>query len=421
MREYLLPKIISIVPSIHKLFILFLVGISLCLFSINPVYSQTTSPSLTPKTQPNKNQQKKELEDKVTEYQNKVTELQKQSTTLSSQLKIMDIQIVSTEQKIQASKAELTEVSADISVATQKVTKLESSLDEITKVLLNRIIRTYQVGQVQPVELFFSSGNISNLMTRSTYLTIIQENDKKLTFQTQQARNDYQNQKELFELQKKKVEIITKQLLAFESQLEQEKKAKQILLDTTKNDEKKYQSLLAQARTEYEAIQGIVAGNGTETEVGQVNEGDTIASIIPGTSCNSGGAHLHFIVSKNGSTQSPFNYLKPTEFENCSGSSCGSSDGDPFNPTGAWNWPIEPQIKMTQGYGSTWAVRNTYVGRIYNSHSGIDITSQSLTVKAVQSGVLYKGSYGGSCRLPYVRVRHADGLDTFYLHINYAS
>jgi murein DD-endopeptidase MepM/ murein hydrolase activator NlpD len=129
-------------------------------------------------------------------------------------------------------------------------------------------------------------------------------------------------------------------------------------------------------------------------------------------------------VAQNGNTFNPFSYLASgVGFENCSGSSCGSSDGDIFNPSGSWSWPITPSIKFTQGYGVTWAVRNTWVGRIYSSHNGIDINNETNSeVKAVKGGTLYRGSYGGSggCRLRYVRVHHDDGgLDTYYLHINY--
>ena len=176
--------------------------------------------------------------------------------------------------------------------------------------------------------------------------------------------------------------------------------------------------------SELEAIQAIIAGKGTEELVRHVSEGEKIASVIAGASCNSSGTHLHFIVADNRVVQNPFSFLRGgINYENCSGSSCGSSDGDPFIPSGSWNWPINETIKFFQGYGSTWAIRNSWVGRIYSFHNGIDIQSLSSSdVKAVKSGDLYRGSYTGynGCRLRYVRVDHDDsGIDSFYLHINY--
>ncbi len=223
--------------------------------------------------------------------------------------------------------------------------------------------------------------------------------------------------------QKKDQEDLQNELETQKENLDLQKYAKARLLEETKNDEKRYQSLLAAAKAEFEAIQAITAGKGVEEEVGHVSEGERIASIIQGSSCNSSGSHLHFIVREGSTALNPFAYLNSSvSYENCSGTSCGSGDGDPFNPSGSWNWPIDSPIKFSQGFGSTWSIRNSWVGRIYSFHNGIDINSGNLTVYAVKSGTLYRGSYGGSggCRLRYVRVDHDDSnLDTLYLHINY--
>ena len=146
-----------------------------------------------------------------------------------------------------------------------------------------------------------------------------------------------------------------------------------------------------------------------------------IASVRQGSFCNSSGSHLHFTVAQKGIALNPFNYLKGIDHDNCSGSG-KCSEGDPFNPSGNWEWPLSPKIRMNQGFGSTWAVRNTWVGQIYSLHNGIDIIGSSSTVKAVTDGTLFRGSYGGSggCRLRYVRVEHKDSdLETYYLHVNY--
>jgi murein DD-endopeptidase MepM/ murein hydrolase activator NlpD len=73
---------------------------------------------------------------------------------------------------------------------------------------------------------------------------------------------------------------------------------------------------------------------------------------------------------------------------------------------------------MYQGYGNTWAVKNTWVGRIYNFHNGIDIIGSSTEVKAVADGTLYRGSYSVGCPLLYVKLAHKDSnITTLYLHV----
>jgi hypothetical protein len=254
---------------------------------------------------------------------------------------------------------------------------------------------------------------LGEVVSRYHYLQKIQEADRDLLVRLQEAQDVYEEEKV-------DQEDLQAQLEEQGRVLGAQKTAKADLLAITRNDEKKYQALLAQARAEYEAIQAIIAGKGEETEVGKVSEGQRIASVIQGASCNSSGAHLHFIVSQNGNTHNPFSYLRAIDYENCSGpGECGAADA--FNPSGNWGWPISPKIKFSQGYGSTWAIQNTWVGRIYSFHNGIDINSLSSSeAKAVKSGTLYRGSYGVGCQLRYVRVDHDDSdLDTFYLHINY--
>jgi hypothetical protein len=264
----------------------------------------------------------------------------------------------------------------------------------------------------------FLSKDVDKAVSSYHYLKKIQEADRELLIRLEKAQINYQVEKE-------DQEDLQQELEQQKASLDAQKAAKANLLEITRNDEKRYQSLLAAATAEFEAIQAILAGKGDEEEVGHVNSGDKITSIIQGESCNSNGTHLHFMVSQNGSTPNPFEFLKSgMDFEDCSGSSCGSGDGDPFNPTGSWDWPISSKIKFTQGYGVTWAVQNNpWVKGIYSFHNGIDINSESTPeVFSVASGTLYRGSYSttSGCRLRYVRVDHDNSdIDTLYLHINY--
>lgn len=356
-------------------------------------------------------------------FQDKVNELGDQGKTLSSQIAVMDNQIRLTETRISATKREIQDLALDIDTTTKKISQLQGALESLSAILIARVVATYEIGKADPLQILLSSNDFSSFFSRVNYLRVVQIHDKKLLYDTQQAKNDYTNQKEIFENKKRKVETLKEQLEAYTLQLDQEKKAKQSLLDITKNDEKRYQQLLARARAEFEAIQNITAGRGEETLVKDVSEGQKIASVITGSSCNSSGEHLHLIVSRGVNTENPFNYLNGgIDYENCSGSSCNSNDGDSFNPTGSWNWPINPKIRMNQGYGSTWAVKYTWVGRIYSFHNGIDIVGSSTDVKAVRDGALYHGHYsgGGGCQLRYVKIKHKDSdVETLYLHVNY--
>lgn len=349
------------------------------------------------------------LSSEIEKYQNEINKLKSQATTLSNQIAQYDAQIKLTELK-------MSDIEEKIGILTGRIDQLDASLTALTEAFEERALTTYKMSRFSESYILLSANNLDAMVASFHYLKKVQEEDRNLVQRLTNAQNTYKEEKA-------KEEKLQDELESQQRVLGAQKTAKGRLLEQTKNDEKKYQQLLAALKSEYESIQAILAGKGQETEVGKVSQGSRVASIIQGPSCNSNGTHLHFIVSKNGVTQNPFQYLRSgVSFENCSGSSCGSADGDSFNPSGSWDWPISAPIDFTQGYGQTWAVRNTYVGRIYSFHNGIDIDSPSTEVKAVKSGTLYRGSYGGvnGCRLRYVRVHHDEGdLDTFYLHINY--
>ena len=356
-------------------------------------------------------EQLQQLSQEIERYEKEIGRLKSQVATLSNQIAQYDAQIKLTTLKIR-------ETEEKIQLLEGRIGQLEVSLEALTSAFSSRVVATYKMARLnQPFLLLITAPDLPEAVSSFHYLKRIQEADRDLLVKLENAQVVYQDQKETeVDLQGK----LEEQKRALGGQ----KVAKSRLLEETKNDEKRYQQLLGAARAEFEAIQAIIAGKGQETEVGKIAQGARIASIIQGPSCNSSGTHVHFMVVTGGNTQNPFNFLKGgVDYENCSSSSCGAGDADSFNPGGSWDWPINSKVKFFQGYGYTWAIRNTWVGRIYQFHNGIDIDSgSSPDVKATKSGTLYRGSYTGynGCGLRYVRVHHDEGgLDTYYLHINY--
>lgn len=360
---------------------------------------------------------------RIEEYQQKITELQGQQRTLNGTIRYLDSKIKLAEGQIKKTELEIALLEEEIAALKTRIDGLEVSLQRLTQVLIDRVQESYKRRFEDPILLLLTSGGFSDFFIKIKYIQLSQQYTQNMITDAESQKVSYDREKTLKEQKQIEVELKRKQLQSQQEQLKSQKEGRRRLLVETKNSESVYQEKLAQAREEYEAIQNIIAGKGEETEVGNVKESDRVATLIQGSSCNSSGAHVHFIVSKNGVAMNPFLYLRGgVEYENCSGSSCGSSDGDSFNPSGTWRWPIEQKIKFSQGFGYTWAVQNTYVRNIYTSHNGIDINSTSSSnAYAVKDGKLFRGSYRGKngCSLRYVRLEQADGISTFYLHINY--
>ncbi len=356
----------------------------------------------------------------------KVDEKRGQASTLKAAIDVINSKIRLTQAQIKQTSAQMASLEKDVSTLTTVVIDLDKELTNLTKIFLARVRDSYVRHDPDPVSLLLSSDSFAKFFTRIRYVSVVKARDQLVMSEMQTARKNYDAQKTAKIAKQKEVEELKVRLDRQQADLSIQQRSKNDLLTQTKNDEARYQSLLAQARSELEAINAIIAGNGNEVEVKDVNKGDVIASLINGASCNSGGTHLHFIIADNTVVGNPFSFLKPVDNLNCSGVDGNGKcfDGDPFNPTGSWDWPLSAPIQMNQGYGNTWAVRNTWVGGIYSFHNGLDIvsTSSSLEVKAVREGKLFRGTYSGknSCALKYVHVKHKDSnQETFYLHVNF--
>jgi len=359
-----------------------------------------------------------EVAKKIEEYQKKLIELGRQRDSLSAEIQYMTLQINLATLKVQETEEKIISTQKEIEILTNRIRGLDTALDHLSKLLLKKMVESYKNKPLSFFDVLFNSSNANDFISKIKYLKTAQENNQKLLLQVQETKVNFEEQKNLREDKTIELAKLEVQLNNQKADLDNQKGAKQKILSVTQNDEKSYQRLLEQARAEYAAIQGIISGGGKETKLRDVSKGQSIASVISGASCNSSGGHLHFIVQENGVVSNPFNYLKSVGYSNCSGSTCGSADGDPFIPSGSWDWPLSPPIQFNQGYGSTWATRNTWAGRIYSFHNGIDINGSSNSVTAVSDGELYRGSYAVGCTLPYVKLVHkGTNIVTLYLHV----
>jgi len=223
------------------------------------VYAEDPTPTPTPT---DNSQQASDLQKKIQELEGKVSELRSQEDSLSSQISAMDNQIKLTQYRIQDTQQQITDLTLDIDSATKRMGNLENSLGKVTKTLLNRIVATYQVGAAEPMQVLLSSNDVSDLVSRANYLRIVQAHDKKLLYDTQQARNDYANQKLIFEDKKKKIEALKSQLEVYSKEIDDQKAQKQTLLTETQGDEENYQKLLSQAKAQLAGFSNFTISQG---------------------------------------------------------------------------------------------------------------------------------------------------------------
>lgn len=245
-------------------FLLIIVGSLFMSFSVradSPTPSPSTSPTPTG-TSSDVSQSEGALQDKINEYQQKISDLKGQEQSLSSEIDTMDSQIAITQYRMTLTQEQITNVEMDIDTAKNKIAILESSLSGLTKVLLSRIVATYEVGSVQPLQILASSNSVDDFFTRANYLKIAQAHDKQLIYDTQQAKNDYANQEAILVAQQKRIQDLESQLKDYSKQLDTQKASKQSLLTQTQGSEETYQRLLSEAKAQLASFQNFVRVQG---------------------------------------------------------------------------------------------------------------------------------------------------------------
>lgn len=366
---------------------------------------------------------------KINEYQEIINKLQGKEKSLKdeiskydSEIAISNIRIEQQEVEINEKTARIKSISQEIVTITENINKLSDSIIHQIKIIEKRIRewykrRGYEGKGVSLISLIIGGGTVSESISALKYLTVLENQDREMMLKAKNSREIAQVKKrELEELKirqellKLELERAQKTQVAERNRKESQKAEKDYLLKITQSDEKKYQSLLSQARAEREAIERAI--NSISLKDGSpVKAGDPIAVMgNSGAPACSTGTHLHFEVRKNGSYENPANFL--------SGRSVIYEERvQPMAYTGSWRWPLNDEIIISQEYGmSFWAKIGFYKG---SPHSGIDMyTRGSYTLVAPADGILYKGSIacGGSV-LKYVAVDHGGGILSYYLHV----
>lgn len=339
----------------------------------------------------------KSLQDQIQQYLGQIDRLQSQANTLKNQIAQFDAQIRLTQLKI-------AETEEKITLLGGRIDQLEFSLDSLTEAFSSRANETYKMARISHFFIFLvSSVDLSEAVTRFHYLQKIQEADRDLLVRLQEAQDTYTEEKT-------DQEELQEELQLQKANLDTQKRAKTSLLTQTRNDERKFQQLLAQALAERAALErALVEG----VEVGPVSTGDPIGLVgnsgYPGCST---GKHLHFEVRKGGSWVDPAGYLSgKTVIDEQNGG------GNTNIGSGSWPWPIQDTIRLTQHYGNTpYSWQYKYSGGI---HTGLDLVSKSSDViRAPANGTLYRSSQScGSSTINIVYIDHGNDLISFYLHV----
>jgi peptidoglycan hydrolase CwlO-like protein len=199
---------------------------------------------------------------KIDKYNDKLNQLSGEAQTLSTAIEYFDGQIGLAQAEINKTQAQLNQVEHEIGVLSGKITHLDTSLESLSELLLNRIGTTYRLQRADPIYLIFSSQGLGDYFTRYQHLIAVQSHDKEILITMEQTKRSYDQQKTTKEEKQAKIETLQNQLKQQRASLNLQKTAKQALLIDTRNNETKYQALLSDALAQKAAFSGYVYSQG---------------------------------------------------------------------------------------------------------------------------------------------------------------
>lgn len=204
------------------------------------------------------------LSDKKSCLESKIGETQQQKNTLNNTISIMSGKINLQELKITQTETEIGKLEKQIVELNDRINGLDLSLDRLTGMLVERIRAQYKESRVSPFVALASSGSFSTMFAREQYVNLASEQTALAMQRAELQKKVYDQEKELKEQKQLEVEEKRVELQSEQNTLTQQRLQQQTILEETKNNEARYQQLLAEAQAQINSFKKFVsfAGDG---------------------------------------------------------------------------------------------------------------------------------------------------------------
>jgi murein DD-endopeptidase MepM/ murein hydrolase activator NlpD len=288
------------------------------------------------------------IEKQISQYQSEIKGIQKQANTLANQIKSLNLEIVSTEAQIELTNDKIEVTNLEIADVTQKIIETQEEIAAQKAILKSLIADIYDLDQRSPLEIALENDNFDQFLDQVQYVTSVQEQTQETLAKIKKLEADLEERQAKLKDEKKKLDELVVQLDEAKRQLVANQRAKQLVLDQTRSQERSYQRLLSEQQKLEDALEDEIADLDSK------------------------------IAAKLGNSK-----IKPVH--------------------GLLAWPMKGT--MTQGYGNT-----GFRSLGYSYHNGIDIAAPAGTpIYAAADGVVEAVGTGQGAYGNWVAIKHASG------------
>ena len=195
-------------------------------------------------------------------------EADQQINSYDSEIQKMYIELSIKSLTIQQTEQKITETEHEIDTLNNRIDTLDSSLTNLSKVLIQRVVRGYKKRAFSFFDLFLNSENMSSLISTVKYQKTTQDNNQKLLVQVQEAKTNYEEQKTLRETKKKELDQLVNTLESQKVALKNQQAKMQKFKADARNDKNYYQQQLNLARLQLTSFKSFVQTSGGDSIIG---------------------------------------------------------------------------------------------------------------------------------------------------------
>ncbi len=211
-----------------------------------------------------------DLQNQIEQYTKKLNELGTAKNTLSNQIKLLDSQYQLTLLKITQTENSIKILEKEIAQLSTEIGKLEIQINQLSAEYIHQTVQNYKLQKRIPSFAYIFTSNLNGFLEQHEYISAIQKNSQNNLISLETVRYNYDEQKTAKAKKQDELKTLQDTLDSQKKSLTSQKTSKNNLLESTKNDEKKYQSLLAEAQSQLAALKNFSSAAGGSTCLGSV-------------------------------------------------------------------------------------------------------------------------------------------------------
>lgn len=184
------------------------------------------------------------LDQKINNLENLKDQTTQQKNSLQGEVANFDSQISKIQAQINTSQDQIGKINLNIVSTNQQINQAETDLKKQRELMGEYLETMYIEGQVSTVELIVKSNNFSDFINQSEYLGAIQQNVQETANKIVSLRQELDKKKKSLEVDKAKAEQLKATQLVARQALDNQRAAKNTILQQTKGNEASYQKML---------------------------------------------------------------------------------------------------------------------------------------------------------------------------------